>query len=447
MTLAFSSFTHSGMNNKNVMQNTQERTLFMSIFSLFTGPGPEKLEQKGDQLSKSNLWGKAKIEYEKALAGLEKQSSADHAGKSRLETKIRQAKEELAKSHLKEAENLMDGEYFAEAKDMIALAKEVSEDPAFKKKLDRIKEDIRRLELKNAVTEYEEPLKDLSMEAHTECQGPEEMSDETYFMALCGTLPEEIQQVYAGYGENFKNGYIALNHGDFETASIHLETALRANSDPDSHVPLELATAYVNLDRQKEARELLEAYIKVHPANLPGFQLLCEIYWEQEAFDKADALLAAAPADLTESVALFLLKGQTLVHSGSIDAARDFYLDFLNTYGWNEAIASDLAATFELLKDKDNARNTYKEIMGRCTSCHAGIDPFIQKKYADLCYEAGQYDTTTLENYLALARALPDNAVQIFNRISKIYEFMGSSEEAARFRSFGERAKREFETD
>lgn len=411
----------------------------MSIFSLFSGAGFEKLEQKGDGYSRSDLWGRAKIEYEKALVKLEKTSPVDPDAKTRLETKIRQAKEELARAHFKEAENLMDGAYFAEAKDMINLAKAVSEDSEFKKELDRMGEEIRGLESKKAVTEFE----DVSFDESPETESHEPPSGEAYFMALCGTLPEDTQDAYASYGQTFRDGYIALNHGDFKAAADLLEAALEDHPGPDSHIPLELATAYVNMGRQDEARVLLEPFLRVHPANLPGFRLLCEIYWELEDYEKAEALLSSAPEDLVESVALFQLKGQTLIHMGRLAEARDFYLDFIETYGWNEAISRDLAVTFELLGEKDNARDMYKKILGNCNACQARVDPFIRQKYADLCFEAGLYNTETLEHYLAIAKALPDNVVEVFNRISIIYESMGNAQEARRFKAFGERAEKE----
>jgi hypothetical protein len=45
--------------------------------------------------------------------------------------------------------------------------------------------------------------------------------------------------------------------------------------------------------------------------------------------------------------------------------------------------------------------------------------------------------------YLALAAEIPEEAARYFDRISRIYEAQGNSYEAARFRAFSNRAKRE----
>ena len=47
---------------------------------------PEKTEQKGDAFLKASDWGRAKLEFEKALEALEKTSSGD-ALKTRLRDK------------------------------------------------------------------------------------------------------------------------------------------------------------------------------------------------------------------------------------------------------------------------------------------------------------------------------------------------------------------------
>ena len=128
-------------------------------------------------------------------------------------------------------------------------------------------------------------------------------SDDEYFTALVGTLPEDVQNAYLEYGEAFKKGYAALNLGDFETAATCLSQALDENSDPRNFIPLELATASLNLGKFEDARLLLEDFLQHHPDALPAYQLLCEIYWETKTFDRAESLLEDLPQELSESVA------------------------------------------------------------------------------------------------------------------------------------------------
>jgi tetratricopeptide (TPR) repeat protein len=269
---------------------------------------------------------------------------------------------------------------------------------------------------------------------------PNEASEDDYFLALCGTLPEEVRDAYLAYGEDFKSGYIALNRGDFRAAAESLSRAMAQNPQPESYIPLELASAKLNLDRPAEARELLENFLEHHPHALPAYQLLCEIHWEAEDFDRVDALLSSLAGELAESVAVVVLKGETLMRAGRHADARDFYRQILEVYGWNDTVARELAKAHEALGESAEARAIYREIIGRCDSCRVRIDPAIKHRYAELCFADGLLTTEILEMYLALAREIPENASRYFDRISRIYATQGNPTEAERFRSFARRA-------
>jgi predicted Zn-dependent protease len=263
--------------------------------------------------------------------------------------------------------------------------------------------------------------------------------EDEYFAALVGTLPDEVQEAYLGYGEAFKNGYLALNQGDFQGAAAHLTTAMKEHPDPASYIPLELATVYLNLGKHDEARQLLETFLAHHPDALPAYQLLCEVFWETKAFDRAEELLDSLPPNLTESVAGYILRGETFFQAKRYGDAKTFYRNFLKTYEWNESIARALAKTHEALGEMANARNIYSEIMAQCNSCHARIDPYIKQKFADLSFASGLNTTAVLELYLSLAREVPQNAVEYYQKISKIYSAQGNREEARRFQQISEK--------
>jgi tetratricopeptide (TPR) repeat protein len=265
-----------------------------------------------------------------------------------------------------------------------------------------------------------------------------EKEDET-FGALVGTLPDDVQTAYWGYGKAFKTGYLALNQGEFERAAEDLKTAMEEHPDPASYIPLELATVYLNLGKHEKARRLLEPFLEHHPDALPAYQLLCEIFWETKAFDRAQDLLASLPPGLEESVAGYLLRGETLFQAGKYGAAKSFYREFLKTYDWNESIARALAKSHEAMGEMANARNIYSEIMAQCRSCHARIDPYIKQKFADLSFASGLNTTTVLEIYLSLAREVPQNAVEYYQKISRIYSTKGNHEEARRFQQISEK--------
>ena len=407
----------------------------MSIFKLFSGKTPEEHEQKGDELFSFDLWGKAKIEYERALDKLEKISPQNYELKTRLQEKIHQTKEALALGHEQNADDLIESGFYDDARELYILAQELTENPEQKKDLE-IK--LKELDFQLDRT-VKEDLPDLDVEAQEDQESESPEQEDEYFRALCGTLPNEIQKDYLSYGNNFKNGYLSLNRGDFAIAADYLYRAMQENPSADSYIPLELATAYLNLGKHAEARQLLEAFLENQPQALPAYQLLCEIFWERKAFDQANALLSSVPEELTESIAVYILKGETLFHAGNFSAAKEFYRNFLETYGWNELVARALAKTHEAMNELANARNVYRQIMDQCSSCHARLDPFIKQRYADLCFDSGMYTAEILELYLSLAQEVPANAADYFEKASRIYTAQGNEGEARRFRAIAEK--------
>lgn len=411
----------------------------MSLLKLFSGPSPEKLEKKGDALFAAGHWGQAKLAYEGALDKRQKRSGQDIDARHRLAEKIRETVNALAREHRQTAQNLIEGGHYDEARALLTLAMEVTADRQLKAELDA------QLHALTSPRNHPNDREPMVSTVRSEDSDPlfDEASEDDYFQALCGTLPQEVRDAYLAYGEDFKSGYIALNRGDFQAAAESLSRAMAQNPQPESFIPLELASAKLNLDRPAEARELLESFLEHHPHALPAYQLLCEIYWDEEDFDRVDALLASLSEELAESVAAVLLKGETLMRAGRHADARNFFRQFLKGYDWNDTVARELAKAHEALNESAEARAIYREIIGRCDSCRARIDPAIKHRYAELCFADGLYTTEILEMYLALAREIPENAAGYFDRISRIYAAQGNPTEAERFHSFARRAAAE----
>ena len=408
----------------------------MAWFNLFSGPTAEKLEQKGDALAAAGLWGAAKLEYEHALRKSEAASGQDRDHRVRLGRKIADAKEALAREHQRNASQLAEIGDFTEALELVALALVLSGDDRLKATLVQQHRDIEMAR----EAERRPTLSTPQDEWAAEEESPGFQSADEQFRALCGTLPDPVRRAYLGYGADFKTGYLALNNGDFEAAAHYLARALETWNSADSYIPLELATACLQLNRMEQARQLLETLLEHHPDALPAYQILCEIYWEQGAFDRADALLASIPSELAASRAVFLLKGETLFQAGHLDVAKNFYRDFLATYGWDESIAGALARTHEALNEMDHALRMYQEIMEHCSSCQRRIDPLVKEKFADLSFAAGVHDTAILELYLALAQERPANAHTYYAKVAQIYQTLGYPTEARRFRALADRS-------
>ena len=409
----------------------------MGILKIFSGKDPEEYEQKGDAYFEEQQYGLAKIEYESALAKLERKPPDDIHFKTRLEEKIIRAKEALAVQHSEAGEELINAALYEEAEEILRLAMELTEETGLKAQIEQRLEDIHEhLENKEV---YDVP--------HAELQEPgvqepgHQVKGDDYFGILCGSLPEEIQKAYYSYGDAFRAGYIALNQGDFELAAAKLSQAMEENPLPHSFIPLELATAYLNLSQHDAARSLLEGFIREHPESVQAYYLLCEILWEMGEFDEIHKLIDACPPELGDTLPIQLLRGETLFKAGRYEDAESLYLDYLRSYDWDENIARSLARTYEALGENESACELYGEILGECRSCGARVDPFIKQRYADLCFDSGDYSTRVLELYLSLVHEDPGNKPHYYRKISRIYSSLGHEEEAERYRAFADNSE------
>lgn len=407
----------------------------MGFFKFLSGKGPEEIETKGDGFFEAGEFGAAKLEYEKALDKLTCKSTGRPEDIKRIQEKLVQSKEALASAHRKTALNLMETEYWDEAEERLRLALDLTQDDRLRAEIERLREEIQRQVSEAARQEFSDVYLEED-ETRTEDMAPEE---EEYFVALCSTLSDEERRAYYGYGGAFRKGFVALNQGDFESAARDLSTALEENPEDGDYILLELASAYLNLGRQDEARDLLDDFLEEHPDSLKAYSILCEILWERKDFDRALEILDTCPREGVDPVAHLLLWGETLFQAERYQEAENLFRGFLQTRGWEENVARALARVNEAAGSPEKARELYLEIMSNCQSCRRAVDPLIKRRLADIGYEMGDHNVGTLELYLSLTQEDPTNRRDYYRKISRIYASLGNESEAGRFRAFAER--------
>ncbi len=408
----------------------------MKLTRFFSGKTTSEREKDADAFFQMGEYGEAKLEYEKALLKVLKSGSETVQVKDRLEEKIIQCKHALALEHKRTAEDLVEAGCYEEAEEILRLALVLTQ----QKELGcEIEEQLRAIEEHrlgsetSEIVESDGSLGDVNEVAY-------DTSDEDYFAALISTLPEEEQKAYTRYGDQFRKGYVRLNQGDFEGAVPFLSQALESDVTPGSFIGLELAIAHMNLGNDAEARLLLEGFLKDHPDSLRTYQLLCEIYWQGDAFSEAQQLLLNCPEEVRNSPTIHLLIGETMFQTKQYPEAESHYRDYLDSQGWDEGIALALAKTFEMVGSKDKARDLYGEVINTCQGCGQRVDPFIKQRYADTSLETGDHSTRILELYLGLVQEIPENRTHCFQKISTIYALNGNEDEANRFRAFAEQS-------
>lgn len=405
----------------------------MSLWKLFSGPTPEKLARQAQNLVDDGQWGPAKVALERALDKAKDEELKDH-----LRTQVQVCCDQLAHGHLEQAAELVAGGHQRDAAEYYRLAMEVARDPQIET---RAREGLDRLKAAPATpSAVSSAVYDPVVTDDSDPHGGGDEEEQATFWALIGTLPEDMQDAYEDYGESFRRGYLALNRGEFDTAAHLLEEAHRDHPQDGTYIPLELAAAYTHTGRLDEARELLDTFLHYHPDILPAYQLYCDLLWEADAFDAVDDLLAGVPADLVDSVALVLLKGENFQRAGRHEAASAFLQGVQKRYGWSEPVARLLAKVYTDSGQSEPARLLYGELIQRCQSCHSRVDPLIKHNYAELSFAAGQRDSRLLELYLSLAQEAPDQAAVYFQRVSSIYTEQGYEEEAARFQELARQA-------
>lgn len=413
----------------------------MGLLKNLFKPNPEKYEQRGDDCVMASDWGMAKLAYEAALDALEETAPGEQDSKARILEKLEGSMGELAREHMQTAEDLIDSGHDEDARELLELALELCKDSALREEIDSLLQGM-----EGAMPEQSPAQTPPAMPSvHEGIREHHDVGEAETFMALIGPLPDDARQAYMSYGPSFQAGYVALNQGDFAFAAHALLQAMEENPEPDSYIPLELATALLNLERLDEAREWLETFLAHHPDALTGYQVLCEVFWEMEAFNRAESVLEACPEELKGSLDYVLLRGESMSQAGRHSEAAAFYEAFMNENGPHDVVMRALAGSYEALENLEEARALYTQIMNQCRSCHTHVDPLVRRKHADISFDLNDRSTAVLESYFTLAQEDPPNRSFYFQRISEIYAAMGNQEEARRFKVFGQQAAEEKE--
>ncbi len=403
----------------------------MGIFSFFS-KSPQKLEEKGDIYFTSDKFGLAKLEYEAALKLIEKKHPDDTILKEKVLDKLKNSKESLARQHLKTGDELVEVDVLDEAKTLFSIALSLTEDPELKKTL---------IERCNS---YDiEILDGEGNDASTPVKEPAPRSfgnnnSDHSFEILCATLPEETAQAYSSYGEHFKEGYIALSNEDFATAAEKLQQAMADCPATNSLIPIELATALTHLDQSEQAIGLLTLYIQDNPSSIHGISLLCEIFCDLKQFDLAHDVIDRSPQNIRETLGGVLNKGRIYFLENNYQMAETSYRSALDSIGWNDDIARELAMTLNAAGRKEESINIYSELLNKCAGCGQRPNPLDLKAFADLSFEMDDFSEKTLKLYLDLADNHPSIRSDCFYKASMIYHNTGNEEEFKRFQQLAE---------
>lgn len=404
----------------------------MGLFS-FLIKSPEKKEAEGDAYFNASKFGPAKLEYESALELIEKKHPNDASMKDRVLEKLKNSRESLARQHLETGDRLIESNALDEAERMFSLALSLSENPELQQTLKgRIALTIKDIPEDENDYEYEnDQMADPTEE-------PEDYDAEHEFEVLCMTLSEEMGQAYRSYGETFKEGFLALSHGDFGRAAILLQKAMEEHPADDSHIPVELATALIHLGQADEAIEHLTFYLQNNPSSFHGISMLCDIFCELKRFDLAHGVIEKSPETIRESAVGARLNGRIYYLEGEYKRAEEIFRDVLTDKGWNTDVARDLAMTLVSSDQNEEAKSLYADLLNQCAGCGQRLNPLDKKAFADLSLKMNDYSDKILKLYLELANDHEDIRSDCFSKASMIFSHNGNEKEAVRFKKLAE---------
>jgi tetratricopeptide (TPR) repeat protein len=191
----------------------------------------------------------------------------------------------------------------------------------------------------------------------------------------------------------------------------------------------------VNLEQFERARSLLEDFLEENAQEVRAYQMLCDIYWVMGNPENAIILIDQCPPSLKETFPIQMLLGETCFQMKRYAEAETLFIDCGKNFGQNEIITRSLAKTYEAVGNLEKARDVYAQILNGCTKCGVRSDPFILRRYAELCFACGERTIKLIELYLSIMKEDPDNKDDYYPRIYELYTALGNTAEAKRYQS------------
>ena len=412
----------------------------MGFFSFFSGKTPEVLMESGDLLFEQGQFGLAKIDYEKARERHAKKPAQARDFLKKLDLKIIQSSEALARQHLDKGNELLESGCHQEAQDLLTLALELATAPGLAREIEAV------LNRSGVSHGPEHGASDQGGAGNGSAREPSDAwspdmafndgDDLETFEVILSTLSPEEQVAYGEYGKAFVRGVVALNAGEFQVAVEALEEAHEANASTGNYIGLELGTALLNLGELNRAEVLLMDFLEWCPLSVRGYYVLCEVLWMKKAFDQAHNILDGCPEAIAQWVPMVLLKGETWCLEGKLDPAEKLYQAALERNGMDDSLVRALAAIYETQGDPDKAFQLYVGLMATCSGCGQRPDTDLKRRFAHAGFASGVMTSQIIDVYLDLVAEDPDDRQLYYENVGAIYEHLGNDGEAQRFKSF-----------
>lgn len=315
----------------------------MSLLKKILGSDAKELLEEARDREESGDLGGAIVDYERALEALDEK---DAARRDEIEGKVRKIRDALADRYLAEAQGAIEERDLEKAFESLSYA------------LDACGSDEKRRVVQMRMDAVQ------LMIADAELADPERsLTEDEVFQALSGGWTQQQLDEFDGYGEKFKEAFLAYHAGRFDEALEGYAALLKEAGEDALYLRLEYARAvYLKaqalaadearkdeagalydeaVERAHEFRSLLP--MKRNPEVRAGaWSLLAQIFIDKKDMESAEDALVQAQEIIPEEPVVYLNLGRFLFDRDRLD-------DAIAALEQGEEIMDKLSPSVELL--------------------------------------------------------------------------------------------------
>ena len=160
-----------------------------------------------------------------------------------------------------------------------------------------------------------------------------------------------------------KLAYEMIRAGDLKVAESFLENAFVSNGSDDETMGLVLANVYSSLEKNKEAKQIYQRLLAVHPDSEEACLYLAKIYVGEKLFKEVHTLLNHCQKKSPENAVFTYFRGRVDQDRGLKTTAKSFFEKALAIDPTYYQAALAIGSIYEEKEDYGSAMNVYKKFV------------------------------------------------------------------------------------
>jgi tetratricopeptide (TPR) repeat protein len=367
----------------------------MSLLKKILGSDPEERIEEAREKEKSGDLGGAIMDYERVLEDLDEK---DGDRRAEIEKRILEIRDALVDRFLAEAQEALAERDLEKALDIFTYAQDAGGSEG---KRDQVQKRMEAVQLMIADAELADPERSLT--------------GEEVFQALSGGWTQQQLDEFDGYGDRFKEAFLAYHAGRFDDALEGYGKLLKEAGEDALYLRLEYARAlYLKArhaagdEEQKSETEAMydQAVERVHEFRrlLPmkrnpevragAWSLLAQIYIDKKDMESAEDALVQAQEIMPEEPVVYLNLGRFLFDRERLDdamAALEQGEEIMDKLHPNIELLSLLGHVHRQAGDREAAILRFQTVIDYFLATgRTEWDPAVARPLAELYEETGK---------------------------------------------------------